>query len=113
MKRRTFLTTTGAALAASTFTAEAAPAESAFPLTLPPLPYEPAALEPHIDTLTMTIHHDKHHAAYVKNLNDALAKAKVEATDALVVLKGLDMLPKDAQTAVRNNAGGHVNHSLF
>jgi Fe-Mn family superoxide dismutase len=113
MKRRTFLTTTGAALAGSAFAAPAAAAETAFPLTLPPLPYAPGALEPHIDTLTMTIHHDKHHAAYVKNLNDALAKAKVEATDALVVLKGLDMLPKDAQTAVRNNAGGHVNHSLF
>jgi Fe-Mn family superoxide dismutase len=87
MKRRTFVTTTGAALAASTFTAKAAPAESAFPLTLPPLPYEPAALEPHIDTLTMTIHHDKHHAAYVKNLNDALQKAKVDATDALALIK--------------------------
>jgi len=113
MKRRTFLATTGAALAASTLTTEAAPTAAAFPLTLPPLPYEPAALEPHIDATTMSIHHDKHHAAYVKNLNDALAKAKVEATDALVVLKGLDMLPKDAQTAVRNNGGGHVNHSLF
>lgn len=113
MKRRTFLSTASAALAGATFAAPAAPAEPAFPLTLPPLPYAPDALEPHIDALTMTIHHDKHHAAYVKNLNEALAKAKVEATDALVVLKGLDMLPKDTQTAVRNNGGGHVNHSLF
>ena len=114
LKRRTFLSTTGAALVGSALSAApAAASEFAFPLTLPPLPYPSGALEPHIDALTMTIHHDKHHAAYVKNLNDALAKAKVEATDALVALKNLPTLPADLQTAVRNNAGGHINHSLF
>lgn len=113
MKRRIFLTTTGAALAGSALAAPTAASEPAFPLALPPLPYEPAALEPHIDAQTMSIHHDKHHAAYVTKLNEALKSAKVEATDALVVLKGLSTLPAEIQTAVRNNGGGHVNHSLF
>jgi Fe-Mn family superoxide dismutase len=117
MKRRLFLSTTGAAFAGSALAAKTvvrnSPADPPFPLVLPPLPYEPAALEPHIDAQTMSIHHDKHHAAYVTKLNEALKAAKVEATDALVVLKGLSMLPPEVQTAVRNNGGGHVNHSLF
>jgi Fe-Mn family superoxide dismutase len=93
----------------------ATPSQAAevFPLKLPALPYAPEALEPHIDAMTMNIHHGKHHAAYVANLTKALEAAKVEATDTLVLLKGLSGLPKDAQTAVRNNGGGHVNHSLF
>lgn len=93
--------------------AAAAAGSSSFPLSLPELPYAAEALEPHIDAMTMNIHHGKHHAAYVANLNKALEGAKVEATDTLVLLKGISGLPEDIQTAVRNNGGGHVNHSLF
>ena len=114
MNRRIFLATGGAALASSAFTTSASAATSGdFPLELPALPYAPEALEPHIDALTMTIHHGKHHAAYVTNLKKALEGAKVEATDALTLIKGLDLVPSAAQAAVRNNGGGHVNHSLF
>lgn len=82
--------------------------------TLPDLPYAYKALEPFIDERTMQIHHDKHHAAYVKNLNDALA-----GQDALLALSGeelisdLSKVPDAVRTKVRNNGGGHVNHSLF
>lgn len=81
--------------------------------TLPTLPFAYDALEPHIDTLTMTIHHTKHHQAYVDNLNAALDKhPELELTlDAL--LKDLDKVPADIQTAVRNNGGGVFNHTLF
>jgi len=81
--------------------------------TLPTLPYAYDALEPHIDALTMTIHHSKHHQAYVDNLNAALDKhPELELTlDAL--LKDLDKVPADIQTAVRNNGGGVFNHNLF
>ncbi len=81
--------------------------------TLPTLPFAYDALEPHIDTLTMTIHHTKHHQAYVDNLNAALDKhPELELTlDAL--LKDLDKVPADIQTAVRNNGGGVFNHNLF
>jgi Fe-Mn family superoxide dismutase len=84
------------------------------PFTLPALPYDYAALEPHIDTETMKIHHDKHHAAYVNNANKALAGHSDLATmtvDELVA--HLDEVPEDIRTALRNNAGGHANHSLF
>ena len=81
---------------------------------LPPLPYDYAALEPHIDTQTMQIHHDKHHAAYVNNLNTALEKhADLQNKSAEDLLKGLKSLPEDIQMAVRNNGGGHVNHTMF
>jgi Fe-Mn family superoxide dismutase len=81
---------------------------------LPPLPYDFAALEPHIDAQTMQIHHDKHHAAYVNNLNAALEKhADLQNKSAEDLLKGLKNLPEDIQTAVRNNGGGHVNHTMF
>ncbi len=82
--------------------------------TVPDLPYDYSSLEPFIDTETMHIHHDKHHAAYVKNLNDALAgKDDFLALDVNELLKNLDKVPEDLRTKVKNNAGGHANHSLF
>jgi Fe-Mn family superoxide dismutase len=82
--------------------------------TLPPLPYAPAALEPHIDALTMTIHHDKHHNAYVTNLNAAIEKAPELANWTLGDLcRNIAQVPETVRTAVRNNGGGHWNHSLF
>ena len=93
--------------------AYAAKSASSLGLELPPLPYPPASLEPHIDALTMTIHHDKHHATYVTKLGDALKAAKVKSTDPLEIIKSIADLPEDQQTAVRNNGGGHVNHSWF
>ena len=85
------------------------------PFTLAPLGYAPEALEPHIDAQTMSIHHDKHHQTYVTNLNVALAKYPklASSTSAEALLKNLDRLPEDIRTAVRNSAGGHVNHTLF
>ena len=80
---------------------------------LPDLPYPHDALEPHIDAQTMEIHHGKHHAAYVKNLNDALEGTEWMDRPIDEVLASLDDLPADKQTAVRNNGGGHANHSLF
>jgi len=82
--------------------------------TLPPLPYDYAALEPHIDALTMQIHHDKHHQAYVNNLNAALDKHPELYEKTLEeLLRGINGVPEDIRTAVRNNGGGHHNHSLF
>jgi len=82
--------------------------------TVPPLPYAYDALEPYIDAQTMHLHHDKHHAAYVKNLNAALADhpelAKLPVDD---LVKHLDRVPETIRTAVRNNGGGHANHSFF
>ena len=81
---------------------------------LPNLPYAHDALEPHIDTRTMEIHHGKHHAAYVANLNNAIAgKADLEAKSAEDLIRDLGAVPDDIRGAVRNNGGGHVNHSLF
>lgn len=81
---------------------------------LPPLPYSYSALEPHIDTLTMQLHHDRHHATYVTELNAALAPYP-ELRDRSVadLLFNLKTLPAEIQTSVRNNGGGHVNHSIF
>jgi Fe-Mn family superoxide dismutase len=82
--------------------------------TLPPLPYPSNALEPHIDAQTMEIHHDKHHNAYVTNLNAALEKAPELANTPLdELLTNLSAVPDAIRTAVRNNGGGHWNHSLF
>jgi len=82
--------------------------------TLPPLPYDAAALEPHIDAQTMQIHHGKHHAAYVNNLNAALEKhADLQSKSAEDLIKNLSAVPDDVRTAVRNNGGGHVNHTMF
>ena len=80
---------------------------------LPDLPYAYDALEPHIDAETMRIHHDLHHGAYVTNANAALEGTQLADASVESVLTNLDSLPEDKQTAVRNNAGGHANHSLF
>jgi Fe-Mn family superoxide dismutase len=81
---------------------------------LPPLPYDFAALEPHIDAQTMQIHHGKHHQAYVNNLNAALEKyPALQGKSAEDLIKDLNAVPDDIRTAVRNNGGGHVNHSMF
>ncbi len=82
--------------------------------TLPDLPYAHNALEPHIDQQTMEIHHGRHHNAYITNLNAALAgKADLEAMSIDELIKNLDKVPEDIRGAVRNNGGGHFNHSLF
>jgi superoxide dismutase, Fe-Mn family len=83
------------------------------PYELPPLPYEYNALEPTIDEQTMRIHHDKHHAAYVTNLNAALEGTEWADRPIEQVLDNLDLLPEEKRAAVRNNGGGHANHSLF
>jgi len=83
-------------------------------VTLPPLPYAVDALEPHIDARTMEIHHDKHHQAYVDNLNKAIGgDAKLSQRKVEDLLANLDAVPAAIRTAVRNHGGGHANHSLF
>ncbi len=117
---RISLGTLAASLFGGTFQADvlaqspaSAPAPSG-PYKLPPLPYAYEALEPHIDTWTMQIHHDKHHKAYVDNANRLLADqpelAKLSPEE---LLKNLDKAPESIRTGLRNNVGGHVNHSLF
>lgn len=82
--------------------------------TLPKLPYEFNALEPHVDARTMEIHHDKHHQAYINNLNAAIEKHPELANKSVEdLLKDLNAVPEDIRTAVRNNGGGHWNHSMF
>jgi Fe-Mn family superoxide dismutase len=82
--------------------------------TLPPLPYAFDALEPHIDAQTMQIHHGKHHQAYVNNLNAAIEKAPELANRSLDdLMRGIDKVPESVRTAVRNNGGGHWNHTMF
>jgi superoxide dismutase, Fe-Mn family len=83
------------------------------PFDVPALPYDYAALEPHIDEQTMRVHHDKHHQAYVDNANKALEGSEWADRPVEEVLQSLDSLPEDIRTAVRNNAGGHANHSMF
>jgi Fe-Mn family superoxide dismutase len=83
------------------------------PFEVPPLPYDYGALEPHIDEQTMRLHHDKHHQAYVDNANAALEGTPLADKPVEHVLTNLEVLPEDKQAAVRNNAGGHANHSLF
>src|SRR3954451_24527810 len=83
------------------------------PFEVPPLPYDYAALEPHIDAQTMQFHHDKHHQAYVDKANAALAGTELKNASVEDVLRNLSSLPSDKQGPVRNNAGGHANHSLF
>lgn len=117
LNRREVLTRgiTGAAavmLAGSSSVAFAADAPAGF--TLPKLPYAVDALMPHIDAQTMEIHHDKHHAAYVTNLNKALAdQPDLMKLDAIELIKNIDKVPAAAKQAVINNGGGHVNHTLF
>jgi Fe-Mn family superoxide dismutase len=82
--------------------------------SLPPLPYAPEALEPHIDKQTMEIHHGKHHAAYVNNLNTALEKyPDLQSKSIEDLIQGLSTVPEAIRTAVRNNGGGHANHTMF
>ncbi len=82
--------------------------------TLPPLPYDFGALEPHIDAKTMEIHHDKHHQAYVTNLNNALKDhPELQSKTIEALISDLNAVPESIRTAVRNNGGGHANHSLF
>jgi Fe-Mn family superoxide dismutase len=80
---------------------------------VPPLPYDYAALEPHIDEQTMRLHHDKHHQAYVDKANGALEGTEHEDKPIEEVIANLDALPDDIKGVVRNNGGGHLNHSLF
>lgn len=124
--RRSFLGATGAMMAAlgagifpSSLSAQSMEPDTNIdvgegPFSLPRLPYSYDALEPAIDAETMRTHYSKHHAAYVRNLNKAVRDAGIEASgDALDLIKKIRKLPKDAQKAVRNNGGGHVNHTLF
>jgi Fe-Mn family superoxide dismutase len=83
------------------------------PYSVPPLPYPYDALEPHIDKATMEFHHDKHHQAYVDKANAALEGTEWADRDVRDVLENLDSLPADKKSAVKNNGGGHYNHSLF
>jgi len=112
--KSTVIGTAACAVALSDLNVFSARAQTAAPFELPPLPYAFDALEPYIDARTMEIHHDKHHAGYVKNLN-----AAVEATPELSgksleqLLTDLDAVPESVRTAVRNNGGGNYNHSLF
>jgi Fe-Mn family superoxide dismutase len=115
LHRRTILTGLAAfALAGSARDALAQAAAPSGPFTLPPLPYATNANEPHIDAKTMEIHHDRHHQAYVTNLNAALedhadlAKMPLEQ-----MLAGLDKVPEAVRAAIRNNGGGHANHTMF
>src|SRR6185295_15994883 len=81
---------------------------------LPPLPYPFDALEPHIDAKTMEIHHGKHHQAYINNLNTALEKhPDLQSKSVEDLIRGINTVPEDIRTAVRNNGGGHANHTLF
>jgi superoxide dismutase, Fe-Mn family len=80
---------------------------------VPPLPYDYAALEPHVDEATMRVHHDKHHQAYVDKVNAALEGTPLADAPIEDVLRDLSQVPEDKRTAVRNNGGGHYNHSLF
>ena len=120
MTRRDALKTTAMAAAAcaaansvTTVLSQTA-AAPAGPFTLPALPYAADALEPHIDARTMEIHHDKHHAAYVTNLNKALAShADLTKKSVEELISHVGALPLEIQPAVRNNGGGHFNHSLF
>ncbi len=83
------------------------------PYQLPPLPYPNNALEPHIDARTMEIHHDKHHAAYVNNVNKAIEGTEWDNKPIEELIKDIEKVPEKIRTAVRNNGGGHANHSMF
>ncbi len=99
---------------AATPATPAAPAAASGPFTLPPLGYAFDALEPHLDAATMTLHHDKHHAAYVTNLNKAVSgRSEVAGWNVARLLRELASVPEDIRTAVRNHAGGHANHALL
>lgn len=102
------------AIAAAPTTASTGQELSVAPAQLPPLPYDKAALEPYIDSQTMTLHHDKHHAAYVTNLNNALKSyPDLQSRSVEALLRDLEALPAAIRTTVRNNGGGHLNHTMF
>lgn len=87
---------------------------SASPAELPPLPYDYAALEPYIDAETMRLHHDNHHATYVENLNEAVqAYPELQGLSVEAMLRDLNVVPEDVRIQVRNNGGGHLNHTMF
>lgn len=109
MNRRHFIATASSVTLGSLLTPASVHAE----IALPALPYEFGALEPHIDAETMTIHHDKHHQAYITKLGDALKALNKADANPLDLIKDISALPADQQMAVRNNGGGHVNHSWF
>jgi Fe-Mn family superoxide dismutase len=123
INRRTMLKALGATatlaaahttLSAQTPAAAPAPAPAAGPFTLPPLPYAYDALEPYIDAATMHLHHDKHHAAYVNNLNTAVAAhPELAGKSVEALLADLNAVPEEVRTAVRNQGGGHANHTLW
>ena len=120
LSRRAVLTAAAAAPlarlgSAAPLAVESEPIQTGGPFTLPPLPYGYDALEKAIDAQTMALHHDKHHATYVKNLNDALARAPAEWQTKPIaeILASLDKLPAEIRVAVQNNGGGHDNHSIF
>lgn len=105
---------TSSALKVRAVVSPIAPLRPNDPFTLPPLPYAFDALEPHIDAQTMQIHHDKHHAAYVTNLNKAVADHPELASKSVEdLIRNLTAVPENIRTAVRNQGGGHANHSLF
>src|SRR5689334_5248014 len=115
--KKTALATVACAAASAVPTAlaqaaYAAPAPEG-PFRLPPLLYTYDALEPYIDAETMQIHHDKHHAAYVANLNKAVTDPYIASRPIKRILRNLSAVPEDVRTAVRNNGGGHYNHSIF
>ena len=83
------------------------------PFTLPALPYPNNALEPTIDARTMEIHHDKHHQAYITNVNNAIAGTDLDGKDIVDILKNINSVPANIKGAVQNNGGGHANHTLF
>src|SRR6266436_4441090 len=103
-----------AAIGLASFAPNITPEDSPMAFTVPPLPYPFDALEPYIDAKTMEIHHDKHHGAYVNNLNKALeGHADLQSKSIDDLLKNLDAVPESIRTTVRNNGGGHWNHALF
>jgi len=111
--RREMLRATAAGLATIALPSLGRSADEAPAFTLPKLPYAFDALEPHIDAKTMEIHHDRHHKAYVDNLNKALAGSEWIKKPLAEILQNLDKLDPKIRTAVRNNGGGHWNHSFF
>lgn len=123
LTRRNLFLTTGSMIAlastvrgslAQSYDAPAAAPAATGPFAVPALGYDFAALEPHIDAMTMHLHHDKHHAGYVTNLNTAAKTAPEIASQPIeVVLASLDTLPESVRKTVRNNMGGHANHSMF
>lgn len=115
INRRHFLKLLGATtLAGGWGTLPAFAQNTSGPFSLPPLAYDYNALEPHIDAITMRFHHDRHHAAYVNNLNAAVSRyPQLVSQSAIALISNLESIPEDIRSIVRNNGGGHVNHSMF